>query len=105
MSYEDACYRAAVDQGLAEIVARLATQGVAATIEQTGGFCMVAYVIAGRWRAQVTSEGAGAQPVTAESYDDGWVGIIDGGTPAEIVSAVVAFVRNLNTKGGNDGNA
>jgi hypothetical protein len=105
MSYEEACYRAAVDQGLAEIVTRLATQDVAATIEQTGGFCMVGYVIAGGWRVQFTSEGAGAQPATAESFDDGWVRIIDGGTPAEIVAAVVAFVRNPNTKGGNDGNA
>jgi len=99
LSYEESCYRAAVDQGMAEIVTRLATQGVAATIEQTGGFCMVAYVIAGGWRAQVTSEGAGAQPADAESYDDGWIGIIDGGTPAEIVAAVVAYVRNLNAKG------
>lgn len=95
MSYTEACYRAAVDQGLAEIVTRLATQDVAATIEQTGGFCMVAYVIAGGWRAQITSEGAGAQPADAESFDDGWISIIDGGTPAEIAGAVVAYVRKL----------
>jgi hypothetical protein len=105
MSYEEACYRAAVGQGLAEIVTRLATQGIAVTIEQTGGFCMVAYFITGGMRVGITEESAGAQPVNSESYEEGWESISNGGTPAEIVAAVVAYVRNANTKGGNDGNA
>lgn len=44
MTYEEACVAAATDQGLDPIVAALEAAGVPVSVEQTGGFCMVAYV-------------------------------------------------------------
>lgn len=42
--YEAACRNATTNQGLDPIVALLAAEGLPCEVEQTGGFCMVAYV-------------------------------------------------------------
>lgn len=44
IDYDEACKRAATDQGLDPVVAYLSEQRLPVTIEQTGGFCMVAAV-------------------------------------------------------------
>jgi hypothetical protein len=92
MNYAEACYSAAKAQGLEEIVCRLATRGIAATIEQTGGWCMVAYVNVGKGVVGVNAEGAIFQPLGMED-DEGWEAIESGDTTEEIVAAVEEFVR------------
>lgn len=93
IDYNEACYRAALDQGLVEIVGRLAVDGVRARIDQTGGFCMVAYVPLGDRVIGITQDGAGIHPEGEEYSGEGYESIIDGGTIPEIVGAVVKRYR------------
>jgi hypothetical protein len=100
MDYVEACYSAAKAQGLEEIVCRLATRGIAATIEQTGGFCMVAYVSVGGKTIGITAECAGVQdgPIGADYDGDSFEVIESGNTPAEIVAAVEEYIREHSQK-------
>lgn len=43
MDYDETCKAAATRQGLDPITERLKTERIDYTVEQTGGFCMVAY--------------------------------------------------------------
>lgn len=44
MSYEEACFSAALEQGLAPISLRLSLAGIPHNVVQTGGFCMAVMV-------------------------------------------------------------
>lgn len=44
LNYDDACKMASDEQGITSIVDALKAVGIEASVEQTGGFCMVAYV-------------------------------------------------------------
>lgn len=45
MTYESRERLASKEQGIDDIVSALALKGITATSEQTGGFCMCAYVV------------------------------------------------------------
>lgn len=47
MDYDGACKDAATRQGLDPITERLTAESIPVNVEQTGGFCMVAYADAG----------------------------------------------------------
>lgn len=47
MGYDEACKAAATQQGLDPITERLTAERIDVNVEQTGGFCMVAYADAG----------------------------------------------------------
>jgi hypothetical protein len=58
-TYEEACKSAAEEQGVARIVAELSARGIAATVWQSGGFCMVAVVDLGDgWNVWANDENA-----------------------------------------------
>ena len=42
--YQERCNQAAQDQGVTQLVSEINKAGIAATIEQTGGFTMAAYI-------------------------------------------------------------
>ncbi|WP_336214324.1 hypothetical protein [Nonomuraea sp. LPB2021202275-12-8] len=66
--YDNACYRAALDQGLAPIALRLAAAKIAFTVDQTGGFCMTIGVYLtedGRHYIWVTNVHEGTEPGAA----------------------------------------
>jgi hypothetical protein len=44
INYEERCELAAQDQGVTQLVTALNESGISATVEQTGGFTMAAYI-------------------------------------------------------------
>ena len=42
--YEERCEQAAQDQGVTQLAAALTESGISATVQQTGGFTMAAYI-------------------------------------------------------------
>jgi len=62
LTYEDACKRAATDQGLDPITDALTAQGIEHRVAQTGGFCMVVEVPLGDSGAYVGITADGPSP-------------------------------------------
>jgi hypothetical protein len=98
MEYDEGCYLASVDQGLCEIVCRLATYGIPSTIDQEGGFCMVGRVrTAGGDVISFTREGAVAHPEGASDglvdCPDAYMVIDDARSLVDVVMAIVHYIN------------
>jgi hypothetical protein len=69
VSYEDACRKAATDQGLDPVIEALTTAGIDHQVEQTGGFTMVVTVKVPAGTFAITVDG----PYVLGFYtDDSW---------------------------------
>jgi len=94
MSYEEACRRAATDQGLDPIVAELAAAGITHHVEQTGGFTMVAVVplftTRGAW-VGITSGDPGWFVVGYDSDEDEGTVVAESGGLVDVQSAMADF--------------
>jgi hypothetical protein len=92
MEYFDACYHNAAAQGVLEIVGRLAVRGIPATIEQTGGFVMLARIDIGGGRVvRVNEECALVQEADGDNSEE-FEMIASGGTNAELANAAAEYV-------------
>jgi hypothetical protein len=91
--YDASCQRAADSQGITKIVAELASQGIAATVCQTGGFIMVAHVDLGDgWYIWAIAENACLYHGENDSHA-AVVADLPKESPAEVAAHVANFVR------------
>lgn len=93
--YACACYEAAEGQGINALVSALAVRGIDATIEQTGGFTMVAYVYGVGGRAIGGNEEGAAfvADIDGDDLHETWLGGAD--TPAGIADIIARSLSLL----------
>lgn len=93
MNYDEKCAIASKDQGIDQLVSAINAKGISATVEQSGGFTMVAYI------ELSNDKYIYANPYGASTYDaDGYLAdIVQYDAPQDstiIASAISNYLKN-----------
>jgi hypothetical protein len=95
--YQERCDQAAQDQGVTQLVSEINKAGIVATVEQTGGFTMAAYIeLSGDEYIYANPYGAAVYDV--EGYDADIAQYDTAQDPAVIINALQDYLKNKGDK-------